>query len=464
MGESRWTYWQRTLRGMEKEFEGTALKAPSEIDGRALMWTYESLDEDHELEQFFAGLPGFCSSKVVDNPQSSLDSLRSLTVARDLNGFLERTWSSNLVSETIKIRRLLICIRAVDAAHLWDAAYEIFEFFEYRPALFWSIELGHFLINWGNNDDQETTWFARGIVASIITTVLQYNDLNDRWFSLTAHHLDISEHVLRGYLDHGDSVLLANLISFTRRFVRKPLKVNLEKFPLSHIFRRLGSNYNVQNTLPGLQHDFCSLWNEIVIQTRDRDDHLLFYILGKIHPIYVAFHHGSTPYGHYQLCSIPSHRIDFASNLNEVGDGRTAETTPAPITTSPALHHRDAVPSLVPPITEYDVPPPTSNLDHAIPHLVDERSRNGTLDNTTRVASSFPVARLENDRISDGSASNPIQLEGTTDPSAISSMVNSGSRPASVHGTASRPTGDMKTTASFVPDTVPSPIPLTTDL
>ena len=83
------------------------------------------------------------------------------------------------------------------------------------------------------------------------------------------------------------------------------------------------------------------------------------------------------------------------------------------------------------------------------------------LDNGTRVASSFHLAPLENDRISDGSAANPIQLEGATDPSATSSMVHTGSRPASVHGTASRPTRNIKTTASsFVLDTVPSPIPL----
>jgi hypothetical protein len=44
---------------MEKEFEETARKVPSQIDGRALMWTYASLDEDHELEQF---LPEFLRS------------------------------------------------------------------------------------------------------------------------------------------------------------------------------------------------------------------------------------------------------------------------------------------------------------------------------------------------------------------------------------------------------------------
>ena len=72
------TTFLRYGKGIRKE---TARKAPPEIDDRALMWTYESLDEDHELEQFLSGIPGFCSSKLVCNPQSSLDGLRSPAVA-----------------------------------------------------------------------------------------------------------------------------------------------------------------------------------------------------------------------------------------------------------------------------------------------------------------------------------------------------------------------------------------------
>jgi hypothetical protein len=45
--------------------EEDALTSPSEIDTRAFMWTFDSLDEDHELERFFSGLPGFYGSKVV---------------------------------------------------------------------------------------------------------------------------------------------------------------------------------------------------------------------------------------------------------------------------------------------------------------------------------------------------------------------------------------------------------------
>ena len=449
------TYREQASRGIGKEFEEAARRAPPEIDGRALMWTYETLDEDHELEQFFSGIPGFCSSKVIDNPQSSLDTLRSWTVASGLSGFLERTWSSNLVSETIKIRRLVICVRAVDAAHLSDAANEIFyRIFLLRPALLESVELGHALISRG--DGRKTEMFAQSIIAYIIENVPQRNE---RWFSLTMHHLGISEHVLRGYLDHGDSVLLANLIHFTHQFIRNFLETRWKEFPLSYIFQRLGSYYNVQDTPPELQHDFCGLWNEIVLQRRDRDHFLLSYILGKIRPIYVALHQDSTLYDEHQLCSIPGHRIGTASNLNDVGS-RTAETARVPITASPALHYHGALPSDIPPVTEYTLPPsPTPNPDLPMPQSVDEQSRTVLLGNITPVASSFHLAPLENDRIRDGTAADPIQ--GTTYPPAISSVVNTSFSSTSSHGTASRPTRNITTTtSSFVPNTVPSPIPL----
>jgi len=443
---------------MEKKFEEAARKAPSEIDGRALMWTYESLDEDHELEQFFAGIPGFCSSKVVDNPQSSLDGLRSWTVVSALKEFSERTWSSNLVSETIKIRRLAICVRAIDAAYLSNAAYEIL-----RPALFGSVELGHCLINWGNNDDRETTLLAQGIIACIVANVPQRNE---RWFSLTMHHLGISEHVLRLYLDHGDSVLLANLIHFTRQIVRNFLKANWEVLPVLHILQGLRWNYNVQDTLPGLQHDFCSLWNEIVLRRRDRDHDLLLNIHKDILPIYVTLHQGSILFwaDEFQLCSIPSHLTAAESSMNEVDGGRTPEIAPAPIITSPALHHRDTVPFVIPPATQYHAPPlPTSNLDHAIPHLVDEQSLIAVPDYITPVASSFHLTPLEIGRIPDGTAADLIQ--GTTDLTAISSMVDTDSCSTSCRGTVSRPTRNVTTatpSSSIVPDTVPPPIPLLT--
>ena len=77
-GEWLWEFAGRCYnllsQGMQKRTEETALKSPPKIDARAFMWTFDRLHEDHELERFFAGLPGFRSSKVVDDPLPKLPS------------------------------------------------------------------------------------------------------------------------------------------------------------------------------------------------------------------------------------------------------------------------------------------------------------------------------------------------------------------------------------------------------
>jgi hypothetical protein len=42
---------------MRKTAEEYALKLNPSIDYRSLLWTFESLDEDPDLEKFFEGLP-----------------------------------------------------------------------------------------------------------------------------------------------------------------------------------------------------------------------------------------------------------------------------------------------------------------------------------------------------------------------------------------------------------------------
>jgi hypothetical protein len=59
---------RRFVNGMVKTAEEAALKLSSEIDARTLMWIFDSSQDDHELGRFFAGIPGFCSSKVVQTP------------------------------------------------------------------------------------------------------------------------------------------------------------------------------------------------------------------------------------------------------------------------------------------------------------------------------------------------------------------------------------------------------------
>jgi hypothetical protein len=376
------------------------------------------------------------------------------------------------------MRRLFACVRVTIVAHLTDAHGILLEFFQFRPKLVESVELADSLIKWDRHDDKKNTLFVQSIISILIAKASQRNE---RWFSLTMDHLRVPEDALRGYLNHGDSVLLANLIHFTRSLLEA------DRTELLYALWWLGFNFKVQNTLPGLQRDFCHLWNDIVQRSRERDEILrqsqqrgnlfqrsrqmaggardpyLSEILRALHPIYVALHQdqGSTRYDQHQLCNAPSHLRYTASDLNVVDGGRTAATIHAPIPT-PALHHHDADSSVVPPVTKYHAPPSrTPNLDHAIPHLVDERSHNGVLDNINPVASSSHFVPPENDRIFDGTAAHPTQ--GTAHLSAISSMVDTGLRSTSSHGTALQPTRNMTTASpSFVPNTASPQIPILT--
>ena len=109
------------VQGMQKTAEETALNSSSEIDTRAFMWTFDCLDEDHELERFFSGLPGLHSSNVVDNLLPSLTSVQKWKVREAINGLLTRTFSSDLLLAPVKRRRALICAKAVYPAHIPNA-------------------------------------------------------------------------------------------------------------------------------------------------------------------------------------------------------------------------------------------------------------------------------------------------------------------------------------------------------
>ena len=62
-------------QSMTRHFEASAKKHNWMIGARALAWTLDSLDEDHELEQFAAGIPGLFVSKAVEQPADMLVSI-----------------------------------------------------------------------------------------------------------------------------------------------------------------------------------------------------------------------------------------------------------------------------------------------------------------------------------------------------------------------------------------------------
>jgi hypothetical protein len=281
--------------------EECANRQPADIDYRALLWTFDSLKNDREIEQFFEGVPGFCNSNALYNPVEGFIRPNSRKLSNALTGLMDRTLSSSLVSESVKQRRITICTKAMDAANLFGPWWILPRVLlgEWQ-AFLRSIDFGLFLKDWSRVDLPITIYYAQCAIAVIISNV-QTQARDDRWIQLVTRQIDVSKSVLQKYLAHGDNVLLANLV----HIVRQTLQISSDKGEHCEAFIKDASSrtleslcaLDVQESLPELQRDFCKLWNQL-IHAAEHDSHtyvqnLSVATLKSIRKVYIASHEGS---------------------------------------------------------------------------------------------------------------------------------------------------------------------------
>jgi len=310
------------VEGNAKLLEKAALEPSSEIDSRILERMLLVLDEDHVLETFFDAVPGFCGSELVQ----PFDSQVRTKLQQSLDGFLDRTFSSHLVPESVRNDRFITCLEAAHSALGSFGASQILGNFFHRnkDEVLKSVELGHSLISWGHSIDDSINPIVRWIVACIIAHA---QDRGDRWTKLVKEAFDVPDRVIRDYVTHGDSMLLAILI----HVAREALLVDYLEGGILESF----SQIDIRNTLVGLQHDFCALWNEIVQEARnDVFDSTPTQILTGIRHLFITLHQGtdaapnqfSAFFGSiddfdpilcwppsYPSCDIPGHHPDSAA-------------------------------------------------------------------------------------------------------------------------------------------------------
>jgi hypothetical protein len=329
---SRDRYRRWISEGLEMAAEEARSMRVSEIDGYILDWTANALDEGDALEKFIETIAGFYTSDIVkDIPQWAKSSIKDR-----LSGFLDRTFESNSVSGWDKTRRLALCYDAADElrSHRLECMFEDLIYENWSGAD--SSETANFLRYWGKSNKGRFTPIVQGIIPVIVACVW---DRDDRWATLARDHLGVQEGVFRNYLTQGDSVLLANLIQFTRHADRS------DNFTCV-VVKRL-SEFDIDNTLPELQHDFCAMWNQVVQEAQSGGAYSWpVHILNTIRHHYIALHRGTVaaptafPEGthpvdpvfwqpsSYPLCNLPGHRS------NNVQDLPVAEVTPAAPTSS----------------------------------------------------------------------------------------------------------------------------------
>jgi hypothetical protein len=270
------------------------LKTPPELDTRALLWTFRHLDEDHELVRFFSGLPSFHSSKFLKDPLRGLTGGQKLELVAAMIGFLDRTFSSDLISNRVKDQRADICEKAIDLLdspkvfvrilHGLASANRLDE-----PVLgpVQSTEIVQFVRRWGNRKGEDTTPVIKAIFSIAVARVRRHDD---SWFILASDEMAVPESVLRSHAARGDSLSLAILIYIARQ---QFIHFGTPSWPSRGISGVLesASKFRVQNTSPELQHEFCALWNQIFRKAQnDSDWEIKWWMLDSLHSVYTALH------------------------------------------------------------------------------------------------------------------------------------------------------------------------------
>jgi Family of unknown function (DUF6535) len=317
-------------RGIEKLAGEEVTKASTRIDSFILKWTFNAhaFASDDQLDRFFEYIHGFYASNgIVRDPLRSLATLGSRKFSSALVAFLNRTLSSGSVTKTEKVQRFIMCVKIADETQgtaFWDLFSETTD-----QSLVRSVEVGRCLRS-SNRIGEEIGLCAQTIVADIIANV---DERDERWIELAADQLGKSETDISRYLAQGDdSLLLANLIHMARKISKFSSGINRGMAgDAASCILQPASRFDIRNTLPELQHDFCSLWNEIVQKAQKASDgSVLHFIVFLLRRLYIDLHQGSDDSSaptidkfrvlSYPLCTNPDHhpRKNSVTPLNSL--------------------------------------------------------------------------------------------------------------------------------------------------
>ena len=300
------SHW--TTRDSRKAAEKITSILSLKIDQSILGWSLGALGEDDTLENFFAAIPGFFHSHVVKPLKGNLPDKFLSEFASSWGGLVARNLLSNSVADDVKARRLATCMNAIKEVYDNDSlskslpSFSSLRFDQMAP----SIDAAQILAPWHTTSGSDiTSRLAQHTLAKMLPYVQERN--ND-WIGLATAVYDLPEKTLHDHIDRGDnSVLLAIFIHEARQVIHaEPPKWEM----LMSI-----SKFDIKDTLPALQNDFCALWNEIVRQVWAQDSHddRTRYFLKEIRPLYAALHPSDEvdptvpDPSYYPLCEIATH-------------------------------------------------------------------------------------------------------------------------------------------------------------
>ena len=283
---------KRLAQGFPRSREAIALAQPTEMDARALGWTLDALDEDHELEQLVAAIPGYYRSSTVRPPVVALehlthhDGLDTPLEARILDLLCPRgTAPDEPPTSTLEQHRRVVCLEAiyclpgVVTRHMRAAMFE--------PTLFASDPFFASSEAWAvaasmTKDSNRDIAFAAHCVASVLVVAWRYGyastpGLPGGSVATLAQHLGVPEDVAEEWLRSVDSVMLANfirLIEDTLDDLRERDAVELvpvgmhvpnasPRHQLLYVALGLVNKFNAARAAAELQAAFSTLWTRV---------------------------------------------------------------------------------------------------------------------------------------------------------------------------------------------------------
>ena len=225
--------------GMSRSLGDTARQQSWGMDARALAWTLDTLDEDHELEQFLAGVPGFYQSRALTTSKAILGSLSgpdgfNTMLPWKILEVVERAIDGDHYPLEVRQRRNRTCLSAL--YFIPGAVHDILSAVRHtsyppRALLPRSFDSWSIAAELSLHIDDDVALGAR-CVAAVIATHTTFSDTfrstvlreDDRLLPILVRQFGVQEHVLRAYLaGNGEDIRLVNLISFvwlTVKFAR----------------------------------------------------------------------------------------------------------------------------------------------------------------------------------------------------------------------------------------------------
>jgi hypothetical protein len=183
------------------------------------------------------------------------------------------------------------------------------------------------MARWRSHENDHIADIARVRVAKNLASI-QERDVD--WIALASDVCGLAADDLRDNIAHGgDNVLLATLIDICRRAIHSPSPYWMGLVALTQ--------FNIHHTFPGLQHAFCTLWNEIAQEARSQEPYspcVSLRILWRIRNLYISLHQGTpaapTAFSastddstdvlfrpsSYPFCNVASHRPSSTTHLH----------------------------------------------------------------------------------------------------------------------------------------------------